>query len=443
MLNKVKCYHIIDSILEKAKYFTLVTINREEEGLTRFANSEIHQNVYSDNITVKITVIDGKKICNVSTNLLEEDKLMNTLKEAEENIEFLPEGEYEFSYPKEPLFIEDEENNENLKEKFSTSNRAKLIGQCVESLEEEYKIAGSLSLKTGCIALGNSNGIKRYKDTATANFNVVVIHEDGASGYGEVTADKEEDIDVPSIFNRAYEKARIGRNPKSIEPGYYDVILEPLAVGDLVDFMSFIGFDAEDLREGFSFLSGKVGEKVFNDKITIKDDLNHNDTYRIPFDFEGFERTPVTLIDKGVVKGTVYGSKEALLCNERNTGHSIGYGRGAFPINIIMDSGEESIKDIIKKSKKALLITRFHYMNIVDPRQGLLTGLTRDGVFMIEDGEIKYPVKNMRFTETLLNAFNNVEYVSIEREKVPSFFISQVVPYMKINNFHITGKTEV
>ena len=443
MLNKDKCYQVIDKILEQARYFTLIKINVEEEGLTRFANSEIHQNVYSNNTTVNITVIDGKKICKVSTNILEEDELINALKEAELNIEFLPEGEYEFSSPIEPLFLEDEGIDEGLKERFSIPNRAKLIGQCVENLEEGYKIAGSLSLNTGFVALGNSNGIKRYKDILTVNFNVVVIHEDGASGYGEVTASKDEDMDVLAIFNRAYEKARMGRKPRSIEPGYYDVILEPLAVGDLIDFMNFIGFSAEDLREGFSFLSGKIGEKVFNDKITIKDDLNHNDTHRIPFDFEGFERLPVTIIENGVFKGTVYDSKNSILCNEKNTGHSFGYGGGAFPINIIVGEGEESIKEIIKKSKKALLITRFHYMNVVDSRQGLLTGLTRDGVFMVEDGEIKYPVKNMRFTETLLNAFNNVEYVSKEREKVPSFFVSQLVPYMKINNFHITGKTEV
>jgi len=192
-----------------------------------------------------------------------------------------------------------------------------------------------------------------------------------------------------------------------------------------------------------SYLTGKKGQKVLGDNISIYDDKDDENTFRIPFDFEGYERKRLNIIDKGVAKDLAYDTKSALREGVGTTGHSIGDSSlGGFPINLVMENGDKSIEEIIKEADNAILVTRFHYMNIVDPRQAVFTALTRDGLYMIKNGQISHAVKNMRFTESMLKAFNNVSEISKERVKVPGFFGVVYVPALKIENFHFTGKTE-
>ncbi|MDU1350721.1 metallopeptidase TldD-related protein [Clostridium faecium] len=148
------------------------------------------------------------------------------------------------------------------------------------------------------------------------------------------------------------------------------------------------------------------------------------------------------MFENGVFKNIISDSKNASILKEENTGHSLGYGSGSVPLNLVMDGGNKTLEEIIKSTKKSLLVTRFHYMNVVNPRESLLTGLTRDGVFLIEDGEIKCAVKDMRFTESILNAFNNVEEISSDKQKIDFFLGPIIIPSMKIKDFHFTGKTE-
>lgn len=443
MLNKKAAYEIIDKILSKCNYYTMVSIMCKEEGLTRFANSEIHQNVYNAEDSVTITVIHDKKIALVTTNLLSEEGLTEAVRDAEENLKFLPQGDIKLPELTSPLEIASEEYDDSLSDKFNILNRAKLIKEGIDLLHEDYIAAGALSLTTEAICMGNNRDVRRYGRFDTVSFNAVVMHKDGASGYTEYNTNKAEELDVVDRFKDAYKKCKMGINPISIEPGSYDVILEPLSVGDLLMYMSFIGFSAKDVQTGTSFLTGKIGEKVFGENITIRDDVKNENTMPLYFDFEGYARTSLNLIENGVAKELSYDVKTAIEDNVKPTGHSFGYsGQGGIPINIVMEGGSDTSEELIKSTKKALLVSRFHYMNIVDQRQAVLTALTRDGLFLIEDGEIKGAVKNMRFTESMLHAFNNVTGISAERTKVPGAFGFNYVPTLKIEDFHFTGKTE-
>lgn len=442
MLNKNEIYCLMDKIIEKSKYKTSISLNYYENGLTRFANSEIHQNVYTSDCEVKITVLHDKKISNVSTNLLTEDALIKALRDAEENLEFLPQGDYEYKLPSEPKIIEQEDEQINNRCNFTIEDRARLVKECIETLSDDFIGAGALASGNKVMAIANTNGIKRFISNNNMNFSVVVMHKDGFSGYAEIEGNNPCEFDVKKAFKRAYDKARTGINPISIEPGVYDVILEPIAVSEFVAMGAYLGFSGESLRKGNSFLTGKEGEKVFDERLTIVDDWTSEESMPIPFDFEGYERKKVTLIENGVFKGGVYDSRNAELIGKENTGHSTGFFNGSIPLNIIVNSGEKSIDTIIRNSKKALLITRFHYINVVNEKEAILTGLTRDGVFLIEDGEIKCGVKNMRFTESIVDAFNNIEEISREKEPVPFYMAQLNLPVMKINNFHFTGKTE-
>lgn len=443
MLNKKAAYEVIDKVLSKCNYYTMVSIMCREEGLTRFANSQIHQNVYNAEDSVTITIIHDKKISTVSTNLLSEEELAKAVRDAEENLKFLPQGDIELPQLELPIEIASEEYDAKLSDKFNILNRAKLIKEGIDLLEEGYIAAGALSLTSFAICMGNNKNVRRYGRVDTVSFNAVVMHKDGASGYAEYVTNKSEELNVVEQFKVAYNKCKLGINPMSIEPGSYDVILEPLAVGDLLLYMSFIGFSAKDVRTGTSFLTGKLGEKVFGENITIRDDVNNENTMPLYFDFEGYERTSLNLIEKGVAKELSYDVKTAIADNVSPTGHSFGYsGDGGIPINIVMDGGNDTLEGLIKSTKKGLLVSRFHYMNIVDPRQSILTALTRDGLFLIEDGEIKGAVKNMRFTESMLHAFNKVTGISTERTKVPGAMGFSYVPTLKIEDFHFTSKTE-
>ena len=444
MLNKKAAYEIIDKVLSKCNYYTMVSITCKEEGLTRFANSQIHQNVYNAEDSVTITVIHDKRISEVTTNLLSEEGLSEAVRDAEDNLKFLPQGDVELPQLLLPIEIASEEYDSKLSDKFNVINRASLIKEGIDLLEVGYIAAGALSLTAFSVCIGNNLNVRRYGRIDTISFNAVVMHDDGASGYAEYVTNKAEELNVLKQFEFAYSKCKLGINPMSIEPGSYDVILEPLAVGDLLLYMSFIGFSAKDVQTGTSFLTGKIGQQVFGENITIRDDVKNENTMPFYFDFEGYERTSLNLIEKGVAKELSYDSKSATFDKVSSTGHSFGYssGEGGIPINLVMEGGNDTLEELIKSTKRGLLVSRFHYMNIVDPRQSILTALTRDGLFIIEDGEIKGAVKNMRFTESMLHAFNNVTGISTERTKVPGAMGFSYVPTLKIEDFHFTSKTE-
>ncbi|GCD09975.1 TldD/PmbA family protein [Clostridium tagluense] len=443
MLNKVAAYKIIDKVLSKCNYYTMVSIMCKEEGLTRFANSGIHQNVYTAEDSVTITVIHDKKISEVTTNLLSEEGLTSAVHDAEENLKFLPQGDVELPELTSPLEIASEDYDRTLADKFNILNRASLIKSGIDLLNKDYTAAGALSLSSLVICMGNKKNIRRYSRIDTVSFNTVVMHKDGASGYSEYVTNKAKELDVVEMFASAQNKCKMGINPASIEPGSYDVILEPLAVGDLLTYMSFIGFSAKDVRTGTSFITGKLGKKVFGENITIRDDVRNENTMPLYFDFEGYGRSSLNLVENGVAKELSYDVKSALADNVEPTGHSFGYaGDGGIAVNLVMEGGDDNLEELIKSTKKGLLVSRFHYMNIVDPRQSILTALTRDGLFLIENGEIKGAVKNMRFTESMLHAFNNVTGITTGRTKVPGAFGFNYVPTLKVEDFHFTGKTE-
>lgn len=199
---------------------------------------------------------------------------------------------------------------------------------------------------------------------------------------------------------------------------------------------------------GMSYAAGKLGRKLFGENITLWDDVNNPETIQCFFDAEGRRRTPVTLINKGIVENIIHDGKTAFKAGTKPTGHSLGnirgsshpanmvfYASGGYPINLVMDGGDSSLADMIASTEKGILVTHFHYMNYINPVMAQVTGLTRDGTFLIEGGEIKHPIHNMRFTESMLDAFSNVVALSRERER----FGTSLVPAVKIEKFHFTG----
>lgn len=443
MLNEEYFFKLIDTVLSYCNYYTMVSVVHEENGSTRFAKSQIQKNGLIKDTVVTITVYDKKRKAQVRTNILDSEGLKNAVIEAETNLKFVPEDDTEVIELREPNVIINNEYDDELYKKFGILNRSKLIKAGIDILPKNFTASGTLSLNKYIMAIGNSNGIKRYGRRDKVSLNMLVTHVSGSAGYVEYATNKALELDILKEFKNAYIKAKQGIESISLEPGNYTVILEPLAIGDLLTYMSYYGFSAKSIQNATGFFVGKLGNKVFKDNITIIDDINNTNTFAFPFDFEGYERIPLKIIEKGYVKELAYDVHSSVVDKVKTTGHSVGnINIGGYACNLVMDSGESTIDELIQSVEKGVLISRFHYIDIVDSRKAIFSALIRDGAFLIEDGEIKKGIKNMRFTDNMFNIFNNIVGISKERKKVQNFLGVNYVPTVKVENFHFTQKID-
>jgi predicted Zn-dependent protease len=228
------------------------------------------------------------------------------------------------------------------------------------------------------------------------------------------------------------------QNPISIDAGEYDTILMPYAVADMLEFLAWLGFGALSVQEGRSFM--KLGEKITGEKITIWDDGRDMRGLPRAFDSEGVPKERVDLIVNGIANAVVYDSRTAHKEGKESTGHSSG-GPGTYdpmPTNLFMQPGDSNIDEMIATTERGVIVTRFHYTNVIHPTQTIITGMTRDGTFLIEDGKITKPIKNLRFTDSILERFNHVRQISEATKRQAG----AVVPALRVSGFRFTGVTE-
>jgi len=443
MLNKEKAREVVDIFTEATKHHTVVNIVDNGERLTRFSNSEIHQNVEIDDTVVNLTLHDGKKSATSQSNAFDKDSLLRLVQETEEILENSPEGEQEF-IPTPLQKVPELTGGSDLEKEFDIKGRAAVLKRCFATLDKDYTAAGAISLDKKMHVYGDCTGNFHYMNYDTLSFSSVVTHKDGATGYGAVTANRLSACDIDTAFKTAYEKAKASIDPVFADLGAYTVVLESEAVANLLLFMLF-GLNGDRYQKGMSFASDKLGQKLFGKNLTVRDDVTDRGTFQRFFDSEGYTRKPVTLVENGVVKNVLHCSKTAQKAGEVPTGHSfnnlgfmMGSG-GGYPLNVVMQGGDSSLEEMIGSTKKGILVTHFHYCNTVNPRALQVTGLTRDGTFMIENGKVTTPIKNMRFTESLLDAFSNITELSKDLKLVDVYGYPSLIPAAKIENFHFTS----
>ncbi|MDP3013267.1 MAG: metallopeptidase TldD-related protein, partial [Candidatus Subteraquimicrobiales bacterium] len=272
----------------------------------------------------------------------------------------------------------------------------------------------------------------------------VIAFSDTSSGYANCLCKDIREVNVEDLAKKACDKALKGKNTVTIKPGAYTVILEPNAVADMLVFLSYVGFSALSVQEKRSFMCGRFGEKVTGENITLWDDALSTETIGVPFDFEGVPKEKVVLIENGIARNVVYDSYTANLEGKESSGHALLYPNlyGPQAANLFLQKGNSNFKEMVKSTKEGILVTRFHYTNIEDPMKTTLTGVTRDGTFLIENGEITKGIKNLRFTQSILEALANVEMISKETALKEGFFGVVKVPALKIGRFNFTGLTE-
>lgn len=446
MLTKSESKRILDAVLNASDADeTEVFLGGGKFALTRFAREGIHQNVAEDGTTLSVRVVLGKRTARVSTTRTDPEGIQAAVEQAKaaarlsrEDPGMLPLAD--------PADGRDVDAFDQATADLSPEARASKVAAAIAPSEKAgLWTAGYFSNNTGnmgswgepgIFAIANSKGLFSYYRATEAGFSLTSFAGD-SSGWVLASARKAAEIPVAMLGERAAEKAQRCQDPKGIEPGRYTVILEPAAVGDLCYFLSE-GFNGLQVDEGRSFLSGKVGEKIFGENIDLWDDPYHPLVLGRPFDGEGVPTKRVPLVEKGVVKNLVYDRRTAVRLGAEPTGHGLPVPniQGAHPSSLVLGGGETPVDEMVKATKEGILVTRLWYNRLVDPKKLIVTGMTRDGTFWVKDGKISHGIKNLRFNQSLIHFLCNVEAISAQ-ERQWGF----AVPGILAKDFNFTSVT--
>lgn len=397
---------ILDKVIALSKADECsATLSGGREGNVRFARNTVSTSGVVNDVTLIVQVAFGNRSGVATTNRFDDDALKAVVQRAEElaklapeNPEFMPAVDKQ-SYVETPTFLQQTAD-------ISPDYRASVAAASIKPCREQNLVAaGFLSDNTGFTAIANSRGNFGYQRTSSLDYTCTVrTADETGSGWVARNLSDVSQFKPETEIATAIRKAKGSVEAKALEPGKYTVVLEPAAVSGLLMFMLF-GFDARQADEGRSFMSKKgggnrLGEKLFDERINAYSDPANADVPVLPWDPEGQSRKRVPIIENGVVKFLNYSRFWAKQQGREPT---------AFPGNIIMTGGERSTEELVASTKRGILVTRTWYIRMVDPQTVLLTGLTRDGTFYIEDGEIRHPIKNFRFNESPVIMLNNVE----------------------------------
>jgi PmbA protein len=425
---------------------TEVAITVRDGYLTRFANSTIHQNVAESDTEVRIRVVEGTRVGQVVSNTLDNGALQLALEKAQNLAHLQPENPDFKSLPG-PQPIPDSVSFSESTAGCTPEQRAIGAGTiCQMALHAGFTASGALTTSVVEMAVANSLGVAAYAPTTFAEINTVVMSDTSAGYASALTLDFDE-LDFEAVGKEALAKCAHSQNPMALDPGDYPVILEPYAVQDIVQMMSYVGFGAVAFQEGRSFMTGKLGRQVVDPRVSIWDDGLSADTVPWSFDCEGVPKRRVGLIENGIARGIVYDSYSAgKEDGKTSTGHAVPPPNtlGPFPLNMHFAPGDATLDEMIRSTARGIYVTRFHYTRHVEPVRVVVTGMTRDGTFLIQDGEIAYPVRNLRFTQSYVEALNHVEMIGSETRLLLGMRdIARIsVPALKLGAFSFTGATE-
>ncbi len=444
MLGAQGMREIAERVLSRSKASqTEVLLWGEDTQLTRFANSRIHQNVAERNAEVRVRAVAGKKVGVATTNDLGDKALQRVVEQALQVALMQPDNPDFQSLPG-PKPVPGCPGYVQATADCSAEQRARAVGVICKLAKDEGLVAsGAFTSSTSEICVANSLGVLAYAPTTVSELTTVIM-SDHSSGYASAASPDVGDIDAEKLGREAMEKAVRSRNPAPLEPGEYPVILEEYAVAELLLYMAYLGLGALAAQEGRSFMSGRFGQAITGSNISIWDDGLDASGLPLAFDFEGVPKQRVDLITNGVAEAVVYDSYTAAKEGRDSTGHALPApnAHGPLPTNLFMQPGTASKEDMIAAMDRGLWVTRFHYVNPVHPLKTVLTGMTRDGTFWIENGEITRPAKNLRFTQSALEALSRVSMIGSTTRLLRGFVGGIRAPALSIDRFSFSSATE-
>jgi predicted Zn-dependent protease len=415
----------------------------EDSALTRFANSEIHQNVAESNVTINLRVVVGKRVGVASSGRTDEEGLRRLAENAAAIARVVEELDDWGGLPGPTEIHAVRAAYSPTTAGASPEFRAEAVRAVIGAADEAGVTAyGSFATGTESNAVANSKGARAAGTRTTSQLITVSMGPGGGSGYAEAAAVDASTIDAAAIGREAAGKARATAHAVSVEPGDYPVVLEEYAVVDLLDMLGYLGFSALAVQEERSFFES--GRRIGSDLVTLVDDGSDPAGLPMWFDYEGVAKQRVALVEGGICRGIVYDAQTAARAGVASTGHGLPAPNpwGPFPLNMLMEPGASSRDELIGGLDRGLLVTRFHYTNPVHPKLAIVTGMTRDGTFLVEGGKIVGPVKNLRYTQSYLDALAGTVAVARERRTLRGFLGGVVVPAVRIEGWTFTGGTE-
>ena len=429
--------------------------------LTRFANNTIHQNMAEENYGVSVRTVFGGRTARATTNKFDDDSLQNVVR-ASESLARVQQPDTDLL----PVPSPDESSDKNAQAAqpsrhfgetaaLTPAQRADAVGQIV-AIAQKRKLtaAGIFASSEGVEGIFNSRGVSAWHAQTSAEVSITMLAAD-SSGWQKANSPDVARLDPAHLAQIAAEKAVKSAAPREIAPGKYTVILEPAAVLDTVGF-AFFDFGGLAILDQRSFLNNRISTKLFGENISIWDDVAHSLQSGSPFDGEGMPRQRVQLVENGVVKRLVYSraSAEKMKKSEyaakvgaiEATGHGFPIPNeiGEAPMNIVLESAREpqTVDQMIASTERGILVTRLWYIREVDPYEKILTGMTRDGTFLIENGKVVCGLRNFRFNQSVIEMLSNVEAMSTPVRTSGEESFDMVVPAMKVRDFNFTEVTK-
>ena len=417
---------------------TEVMVTEWDSALTRFANNGIHQNVAERNAQVRVRVVKDGRTGVASVNQMDERAANDVLRRAIEIAALQPKAEV-VPMPG-PAPSREADAWSSATADATPEERAEFVATiCNRAEKAGLKAFGAFSTSAGQLAIGNSLGVFHQHRGTQATVNSVVMGDAG-SGYADRGAIDVAQLNKDELAEEVIEKAKRNQNAQPIEPGVYEVVLEEYAVAEMLEFMSYIGFSALAAQEERSFM--RHGERITGDAVSIWDDGLDPSGLPAPFDFEGVPKQRVDLIKNGVASGLVYDMQTATREGRASTGHGLPAPNtdGPFAVNLFMQPGATPKAELASEIKRGIWVTRFWYVRIVQPKASIITGMTRVGTFLIEDGRITRPVKDLRFTQSMLEALEGTLAISRGTKlQIGEFIGASRVPALRLKAFTFTS----
>ena len=429
-----------------------IHVHRRRAAITRYAHSSIHQNAVSDETHATVRAIVGRAVGIVTTNSLEPSALRRALTDAAALARASrPDNEWPGVAEPEPIPPSSAYHEETAAT--SAEAQAKWIGAVCGAIPKGMRAAGTSQIEITEDAVANTRGVAAYAPTTMAYLRALVLSDTYVgSGYAEDLSMRIDGLHPDAIAARAAEKCALDRDRTQLAPGDYEAVFEELAVAEVLRIMSLTGLGGQSVREGRSFMSGRIGERVTGENFTLLDHAMDARTIAVPFDDEGTLRQKVTLVERGVARGPVYDRTSAKAMGTRSTGHAADpsrYAPGGHAGHLAMSGGPATREQLIGSVRRGVLITRFHYTNTPDPLAATMTGTTRDGTFLIEDGKIARALANVRYTMSALDLFAGIDLLGPQRlardwwSSNGMGSILCLVPPIKVRRATITGSSPV
>ena len=418
-----------------------IYLTATDQALTRFANNRIHQNVAHQDAVAHVRVAIGKRQGRAVTNNLSADGLADAVRQAADYARLMPEDP-DFPGLPEPSPAQSVAAYNDATAACDAGQRAATVGMvCRKAAALTLDAAGFCRTGATELAVSSTCGADAYHVGSFSGLLITARSEDSA-GWSKGGSWRMGEIDAEALADEAIGKAVRGRNPQDLEPGDYPVVLEHYAVDDMLEALSFYGMGAQMVQDGRSWMCEALGQPTMSPLVSIWDDGLDPSGWPVPFDAEGVPRQRVDIVTDGVAQGPVYNSYTAAKAGVASTGHQRGATGGPTATNLFMCSGDDTTEKLIASVDRGLYVTRFYYTRLAHNRGCVMTGMTRDGTFLIEKGELTTPVKNLRFTQSYVGALAGCQALSDTAHlNLNEAGVAMHVPAALLESWRFTGQT--